>query len=140
AAMLPLVGALSDRVGRRPPEVAGVVGFLLLTYPLFRLLARGEFGTTVAALCVFAALLATFQGSFPAQFVELFPARTRYSGLSLGYNLAMALFGGTAPLVATSLAHLTSDNAAPGFYIMAIAALTLGVLIIIPETYRNPLQ
>jgi len=57
--------------------------------------------------------------------VDLFPPRLRYSGMAIGYNLTLAIFGGTAPLVATWLITKTGDLTAPAWYLVAISAATL---------------
>jgi MHS family proline/betaine transporter-like MFS transporter len=61
--------------------------------------------------------------------VSLFPARLRYSAIALGYNISLAVFGGTAPLVATWLIHRTGDLAAPAWYLIGIAVITFLVTL-----------
>jgi MHS family proline/betaine transporter-like MFS transporter len=138
--VIPPVGALSDRVGRRPPLLVAAAGLLLLSYPLFWLLARGGFTPCLVAQCTFAALLATLVSPLYALLVELFKTRTRYTGLSLGFNIATALFGGSAPLLATYLVKQTGDARSPGVYLMLSAGATLLVLCLIRDPYREPLR
>ena len=107
--LLPVGGWLSDLLGRKRVLVAGALAYAVLSYPLFVLLERGTFASVLGAQLAFAACAALFMGACPAAFVELFPTRTRYSGIALGYNLAQALFGGTAPLVATWLIRVTGQ-------------------------------
>jgi MHS family proline/betaine transporter-like MFS transporter len=57
--------------------------------------------------------------------VEMFPTRTRFSGIAVGYNISLAVFGGTAPLVSTWLISLTKDIIAPVYYLMAMALVSL---------------
>ncbi len=68
-------------------------------------------------------------GPCPAAFVELFPTRTRYSGMAMGYNAAQALCGGTAPLVATWLVHATGTVQSAAIYLMAAAAASLAAAL-----------
>jgi MHS family proline/betaine transporter-like MFS transporter len=139
-ALTPVMGAVSDRFGRRPPQLLGATGFLGLSYPLFGLLARGDFTLCLVAQCVFAVLLAAIVGPLSATLVESFPTRTRYTAMSLGYNTALAIFGGAAPLVATFLIEQTGNVLSPAIYLTLSAAVTLGVLWTMRETYREPLR
>jgi MHS family proline/betaine transporter-like MFS transporter len=72
--------------------------------------------------------------------VEAFPARVRCTALSVGYNLAMGLLGGTTPLVAAYLIERSHNDLSPAFYIMAAAAVSLGVLLRLRETAHAPLR
>jgi MFS transporter, MHS family, proline/betaine transporter len=138
--VIPLVGAWSDRVGRKPPLLLAAAGMLVLSYPLFWLLSRGDFVLCLVAQCIFAMLLATLASPLYALVVELFTTRTRYSALSLAFNTATTLFGGTAPLLATYLVERTGDPCSPGLYLTLSAVVTVGVVCRIRETYREPLR
>jgi MHS family proline/betaine transporter-like MFS transporter len=138
--VIPPVGALSDRVGRKPPLLFAAAGLLALSYPLFWLLARGDFTLCLVAQCTFAALLATLVSPLYALLVELFKTRARYTALSLGFNIATALFGGSAPLLATYLVKQTGDARSPGLYLMLSAGATVLVLFLIRDPYREPLR
>jgi MHS family proline/betaine transporter-like MFS transporter len=136
----PFVGAWSDRIGRKPPVLFAAAGLLILSYPLFWLLAQGVFVLCLTAQCLFAVLLATLASPQYALLVELFTTRARYTALSLPWGVAAALFGGTAPLLATYLVERTGDPRSPGLYLMLSAAVTVGVVCLIRETYREPLR
>jgi MHS family proline/betaine transporter-like MFS transporter len=136
----PPVGALSDRVGRKPPLLFAATGLLTLSYPLFWLLAQGDFTLCLVAQLIFAALLATLVSPLYALLVELFKTRARYTALSLGFNIATALFGGSAPLLATYMVEQTGDARSPGLYLMLSAGSTLLVLCLIRDPYREPLR
>src|SRR5262245_24290093 len=115
--ILMLVGGwLSDVVGR---------GLVLATYPLFVWTDRGTFGSALLAQLGFAILMGGALGPLPAAMVEMFPTRMRFSGVAVGYNIALALFGGTAPLICTWLAARTGDPAAPAYYLMAMLLVSL---------------
>jgi MHS family proline/betaine transporter-like MFS transporter len=135
----PLAAALSDRVGRRPVILAGSVGYLVLSYPLFLWMSGGTFTAALGAELVSAVLSALYGGASLAAFVELFPTRTRYSGLALSYNLAVAICGGTTPLVATWLVNVTGSTVAPAFYLMAAALGTTLAALAMPERAGQPL-
>jgi MHS family proline/betaine transporter-like MFS transporter len=137
--LTPLCGALSDRLGRKPVILAGSVGYLVLSYPMFLWMSGGAFTAALSAQLVSAVLTALYGGASLAAFVELFPTRTRYSGLALSYNLAVAICGGTTPLVATWLVTVTGSTLAPAFYLMAAALGTTLAALAMPERAGQPL-
>jgi MFS family permease len=101
---LPFFGLLSDRVGRRPVYLFGAVFTGLFAFPFFRLVETASAGLLV--LAVVAALVlghAAMYGPQASFFAELFGTRVRYSGASLGYQLASVIAGGLSPLIATGL-------------------------------------
>ncbi len=132
-ALIPPLGDLSDRVGRRPLLAASCLGYALLSYPAFLLMARGGPLAAVLTHAALGALLAGFLGTLLATLTELFPTRVRYSGFALGHNLAVALFGGLAPFVATYLISVTGSPLAPAYYLMAAAVATLVTLATVRE-------
>ena len=78
----------------------------------------------MAGLASFGLIVACFAGACPAFMVEAFPKHVRCSGLSVGYNLSLSIFGGTVPLVSVALIAATGDRLAPAFYLMLAAALS----------------
>ncbi|WP_031469605.1 MFS transporter [Sciscionella sediminilitoris] len=138
--VLPLAGRISDRIGRRPVAAAAALGYVVLSYPLFVLLNTGDLTAVLLGQAVLGVLFGTF-GSAPfAMMVELFPTRTRYSAMSVGYNLAAAALGGTAPLIASLLVEVTGDSRSPAYYLIAGALLALVAIRSSPETARDPLR
>lgn len=126
--LTPVMGALSDRIGRRRLLAVSALGFLLLSYPLYRLLSHDTPAFILGGQLVFALLVAAHLGPMAATLVELFPVRERCTGLSVGYNLGQAIFGGSAPLVATFLIKETGSPLAPSFYLILCALASLLVL------------
>jgi MHS family proline/betaine transporter-like MFS transporter len=137
--LTPLGGALSDRIGRKPVILAGSVGYLVLPYPMFLCMSQGTFTAALSGQLVSAVLSALYGGASLAAFVELFPTRTRYSGLALSYNTAVAICGGTTPLVATWLVNVTGSTLTPAFYLMAAALGTTLAALTMPERAGQPL-
>ena len=138
AGAAPLAGWLSDRVGRRPPLVAGAVALLVLTVPVTALLRRGEPGGLLLGYSLIGLALGAL---VPSTFLaELFPTRLRYSGLSLTYGLASALFGGTAPALATFLVRRTGDALSPAWYATGLTVVAIVCVLVTPETVGRPLD
>jgi MHS family proline/betaine transporter-like MFS transporter len=137
----PLMGLLSDRVGRRPLLAAACVASLVLPYPLFKLMLSGvSLPTIFLVQLALAFVIAVFSGPGPAAIAEIFPTRVRSTWMSTGYSFAVAIFGGFAPFIATWLIARTGDPLAPSYYLMAAAAVTLIVVLRLEETARAPLR
>lgn len=137
-ALIPPLGALSDRVGRKPMLAASCVGLAVFSYPMFVLMNLGNLVLATAALVVLGALLAIFLSTTLIAMNELFATRVRYGGFSIGYNVSVSLFGGTAPLFVGLLVLKTGNPAAPAFYIIVAAIITLGVILTLTESARMP--
>ncbi|MDZ5645786.1 MFS transporter [Nitrospirillum sp. BR 11828] len=133
-AVTPLVGALSDRVGRKPVLITLAIGSALLPLPLFWLMAGNS---AVQALCG-AVLLAAVAGGVSAvgavATAEQFPGEGRLTGLALGATGATALFGGVTPFLAQALLASTGWPLVPGALIALVALLVLPVIVRAPET------
>lgn len=136
----PFMGALSDRVGRKPVLSAGCLGVGVLSYPLFLLLSAENLLYALGAQAIFAIGLAMLFAPLPATLVELFPTRVRLTAMSIGYNLGFSIFGGTAPLAATYLIKETGSNLAPSLYLVFSAIISLAVFLKIRETHRDSLK
>ncbi|CAE6887350.1 MFS transporter [Paraburkholderia domus] len=134
-----IMGALSDRVGRKTMLIGASVLFALLTVPLFKGLVGASVMTIVLIQIAFGALLTMNDGTLPCFLSEIFPTRVRYSGFAFSFNAANALFGGTAPFVATWLIHATGSKLAPAWYMVGAAGVALIAMLASRETSRGPL-
>jgi len=139
-ALLPLMGWLSDRVGRRPLLLFSCAAYVVLGYPFFLMASSGSVGMAILAQLLMVVLYAPYAGTCPSFYTELFPTRVRYTALSVGYNIAVAIFGGFAPFIATFLVHETGSTQAPAFYVIAAAVVTGLILLKVPETAFKPLR
>ncbi|MGI5425476.1 glycine betaine/L-proline transporter ProP [Streptomyces sp. CA-179760] len=119
----PFVGALTDRVGRRPVIAAGCAGFLLLSVPALLLIRQGSLLAVGLGMGALGMLLVCFTASMPSALPALFPTRVRYGSLSIGFNVSVSLFGGTTPLVVTALIGATGNMMMPAYYMMAAAVI-----------------
>jgi len=121
------MGHLSDIVGHKRMLVFGSLATVIFAVPLLLLAAIGTLAAVALAQLGLALLAAVFLGTLRAVFVSLHSPPLRCTGLSLGYNTALALFGGTAPLIATLLVKVTGWPGAPGLYLVltALVCLTL---------------
>ncbi len=138
--LIPPLGALSDRVGRKPLLIGGAVGFVVLTYPLFLLLNTGSLEGAIAGHAGLAAVEAVFASTALAAGAELFATRVRSGAYSIGYNVSVALFGGTAPYVATWLTDRTGNELAPAYYVIIAAVVSLATVLTMRETSARPLR
>lgn len=128
--LAPVFGALSDRIGRRPLLVGPALAIMVLTYPLLALLsASPTLWSLLAFQIVFATLIAAFTGTAPAAIAEICPAEIRSTGTSIAYNLAVTIFGGFAPFIATWLIARTGNGLSPAWYVTGAVAFSAAIIL-----------
>jgi MHS family proline/betaine transporter-like MFS transporter len=137
--IIPWVGHLSDKYGRRPILASGAISICLFSYPLFLFMMQGTFYAALLTQIAFAILISLCYGAIPATLAEMFSTKIRYTAMSLPYNLSNAIFGGTAPLVATYLIKITGTIMAPSFYLIFSGLIMLLVVFCIKETFEDTL-
>jgi metabolite-proton symporter len=135
---IPLYGALSDRIGRRPVYLFGAITTALFAFPLFWLLDTGSpplvWLALIAAFAVSHAAMYAPQGAFLS---EMFGANVRYSGASLGSQLASVLAGGLSPFVATALLRHYGHGGPIALYLIGMALITIVALVLAKETSHD---
>src|SRR6266436_280362 len=120
---LPVMGAVSDRLGRQPILLTFTALAIVTVYPaLSWLVAQSSFGRMLMVELWLSFLYASYNGAMVVALTEIVPASVRTAGFSLAYSLATALFGGFTPAVSTALIDVTGDRAAPGLW-MTFAAI-----------------
>ncbi|MFJ8200929.1 glycine betaine/L-proline transporter ProP [Streptomyces sp. NPDC096152] len=137
--LINVVGNLSDRVGRKPLLMVGMLGFLFLSIPAFLLVKQGSLIAVSAGMLMLGLSLVCMLGTMSAALPALFPTQVRYGSLSIGYNLSTSLFGGTTPLVITALISATGSELMPAYYAMAAALVGVVAVACMKETARRPL-
>lgn len=135
-----ITGTLSDRYGRKRILISASVAFLIFTVPAFYLLGTDSFAVVLLVQILLGGMLALNDGTLPSFLAEMFPTKVRYTGFAVSFNLSNALFGGTAPLVATWLIATSGNDVAPGWYLMAAAAVSLIAVALATETSKDPLR
>ncbi|MEU7003836.1 MFS transporter [Nonomuraea sp. NPDC046570] len=139
--LAPLLGLVVDRVGRRPLIRIGVLGGVLATVPAFLLMGTGNMVAVSAGLLVLLVVIFGTNAAGTLAVLEMYPTKVRFSGMALPYNVAYALFAGTAPLVSEGLIGATGSLLAPAFYATAIAVVACPILFRgIPETRGGDLR
>lgn len=138
--VIPWVGLLSDKIGRKPVLFFGALGFILFSYPLFLLLQVGSFSAMLISQVCFAIFLCFAYAAIPAALVELVGTHIRYTAMSFPYNFSNALFGGTAPLVATFLIGITGTPLAPSFYLIFAGIVMIFFVTLLKESNRRALK
>lgn len=137
--LTPIMGKVSDSIGRRKLLALTSVLFMVLTYPAFQLLALGETLGIIAGLLVLAVPVAASLGNMCAASIERFPTSIRYTGFAIGLGVSTALFGGTVPYISTWLIDLTGSLFSPGWYLIGATSLSLITSFFMTETARRPL-
>ncbi|MFD7702869.1 MFS transporter [Streptomyces caelestis] len=134
------VGRLSDRFGRKPLLMTGMLGFFVLSAPAFRLVQQGSPLAVSAGMLMLGLSLVCLLGTMSAALPAMFPTSVRYGSLSVGYNLSASLFGGTTPLVITALIGATGSDMMPAYYAMAAALVGVVAVACMKETAQQPLE
>lgn len=138
---IPVFGALSDRVGRKPVLLCSCVGFALASVPFFTLLTSAPtYGMYAAVMIGSGILLAMYTGPAAATLSEIFPTRSRSTGMAIGYSLSTLVFGGFTPFISTWLIAYFGTPLAPIYYIVICACAGGASILWLRETAKDRLE
>ncbi|MEU2439626.1 glycine betaine/L-proline transporter ProP [Streptomyces rubradiris] len=138
--LITFLGRLSDRVGRRPLYAVGAAAMIVLAVPAFLLIKADGTWPPIAGVLLLATLLACFAAPSAATLPALFPTAVRYAAMGIGFNFAVAAFGGTTPLVTAALVELSGDDLMPAYYLMLAGVIGLVTVRFLPESAQVPLK
>ncbi len=138
--LIPYFGHLSDRLGRRPVYLAGAIGAAIWSFVFFLLLDTGNFALIVFSAVVALVFHAGMYGPQASFITEMFPTKVRYTGASMGYQLAGIIGGALAPIISVALLDRFDTSVAVSVYSAAMVLITITCVAIAPETSRTDLH
>ncbi len=138
--LITFLGRLSDRVGRRPVYAVAAAAMIVLAVPAFLLIKAHGTWPPILGVLILSTLLACFAAPSAATLPALFPTAVRYAAMGIGFNFAVAAFGGTTPLVTAALVTATGDDLMPAYYLMLAGAIGLLTVKFLPESAQVPLK
>jgi MFS family permease len=132
--VIPLVGRLSDRFGRRPVYIVGAIGAGSWGFFAFPMMNSASYLVIMSAIIIGLVIHAIMYAPQPAIMAEMFPTRMRYSGVSLGYQVTSIVAGSLAPIIAVRLLDIYDSSVPVALYLAAAAVVTLVAALFIRET------
>lgn len=134
------MGHISDKFGRKKVLIGACVAFIILTVPAFLILNTSQSWPVLLVELAMCATLTANDGTLSSYLTETFPTSVRFTGFAFSFNLANAIFGGTASFIATGLIALTGSSIAPAWYMVGVAAIALVAMILSHENTDKDLN
>jgi MHS family proline/betaine transporter-like MFS transporter len=131
---IPLLGRLSDRIGRKPIVWVGSIGLIVLSLPAVLLIRAQTGGTIFLGLLIMGLLLICFSATMPSTLPALFPTEVRGGALSIAFNISVSLFGGTTSVVVGTLVAKTHDLNWPAYYLIATGVIGVVSIYFVQES------
>ena len=139
--LTPVMGWLSDKVGRKPILLTSAIAYGVLSFPLFSYLSDAPNGNKLMIVqSLSAVLLAMYAGPLCAILSELFPTKVRFTALSIGYGMSVTLFGGFAPFIAEYLIGASKNPVAPAYFLIFAATVSAITLFAMKDRTNAPLD
>ncbi|MED4689646.1 MFS transporter [Peribacillus frigoritolerans] len=140
--LIPIMGNLSDKIGRKKLFIGGTIGMALFAFPYFWLLQQKSVLLLIVATVIgLGVIWAPITAVLGTMFSEIFDAKIRYTGITLGYQIGAALAGGTAPLVATALLDRFNNSYVPvAIYIIFASVLSLAAIWAVKDRSNQKLD
>jgi MHS family proline/betaine transporter-like MFS transporter len=138
-ALIPLIGRLSDKVGRKAVVRAGSISLIVLSFPSLWLIRGHNDVVVFLGLLIMGLSLICFSATMPSTLPSLFPTMVRAGALAIAFNVSISLFGGTTSVVMTSLINATGFLMWPAIYLIAAGIIGLIAIHFVPESNRRPL-
>lgn len=136
---IPLAGRLSDQVGRRRVLFIGSLSAVVLATPAFLFMMHGAIWSTLLGLALLAFPVTFYVSNLASSLPALFPTSSRYGGMGISYNFAVAIFGGFAPFIMQALVTMTGSSLAPAFWVMGTSVAGFIAVCFLKESARRPL-
>ncbi|WP_211128964.1 MFS transporter [Sinomonas albida] len=136
---IPLTGRLSDRIGRRPVLWTGAISTIVLAVPAFLLIGVGTVWATLGGLALVAFPVTFYVANLASALPAQFPTASRYGGMGIAYNFAVAIFGGTTPFIVDALIQATGNDMMPAYYLMATSIVGAIAIFFLHESAGRPL-
>ncbi|MBV9576914.1 MAG: MFS transporter [Gammaproteobacteria bacterium] len=134
-----IVGYVADYINRQWLLMTSCIAMAILAYPLFVLLSSGNFYEVCLAMGLFTFIFSIYLPAAFVSMIEIFNTGIRFTGLSLGFNIGLAIFGGTCPLVVTWLIAITHNNTSPAVYVILAALAGLLASLYMPNKRGKPI-
>ncbi|CAE6935910.1 Proline/betaine transporter [Paraburkholderia domus] len=138
--LIPVFAVLADRIGRKKVMIAGSIAVLVLAIPAFDLLRSSDIVTQVGVLIVLNICLAALTSCIFAQVPSLFPIKVRFMAMSISYNVTIAIFAGTAPMIDAWLIERTGNPNMPAYYMIFGCVVGLVALLSSKDHTGRPLE
>src|SRR5579885_2738121 len=121
ACLILLIGYIADSISRKLLLISSCLIMFVFAYPLFKMLSSGSLNQIYLAMGIFTLIFSVYLPCAFVTMIEAFAVEMRFTALSFGFNMGLAIFGGTCPLIATWLIEMTGNASSPAFYIMLAA-------------------